>query len=329
MKVLVVFTGGTIGSKSDHNILKASEGVAYTLIETYQNNSTDDVDFTTITPLNIQSENLKPQDWTILIQAIEYADYETYDGVIITHGTDTLAYTSSLLALYFHHIQTPMILVSSHLPLEDPHNNGSINFATAMAFIKAKLAVGVFVSYQNPTQSFGSIFYGERLEMSRQLSAHFDSASGRFARYKDANFEIENLLQRAEHQERLQAHFHTKLLYIKPYPGISYDHYDLEDVTCVLHDLYHSGTADFKLLDAFIQKCTAKGIAIFLAPCLKTQNLYESSAYLNQTSAQILYNMTIEATLAKIYLAYGSFNAPDMRMRFLQQALSCEFITSA
>ncbi|MDH5464663.1 MAG: asparaginase domain-containing protein, partial [Thiovulaceae bacterium] len=239
MDVLVVFTGGTIGSKSDHDVLKASEGTAYTLLSEYQKKSADDVNFTTIAPLNILSENLKPQDWTILIQAIKDASYEKYDGVIITHGTDTLAYTSALLALYFHHIQIPILLVSSHLPLDDALNNGSVNFATAMAFIKDKLASGVFVAYKNPSESFTSIFYGERLLMSRQLSSHFDSVDVIFASYKEDSFHIQSTLRRPNHKHPLKADFNTNLLYIKPYPGINYDHYNLEDVSCVLHDLYH------------------------------------------------------------------------------------------
>ena len=325
-RVLVVFTGGTIGSESDENTIKASKGTAKVLLSIYKESIGEDVGFTAITPLNILSENLKPEDWATLIHSIEEANYRSFDGVIITHGTDTLAYSATLLALYFHAIKIPMLLVSSHLPLEDKLSNGFVNFTAAVDFIKENIASGLFVSYKNPSETFTSIFLGTRIAMSTQLSSHFESIDGIYAKYENNHFHGQTNIQIKESTFNLKASFTKNILYIKPYPGINYHHYNLDKVDAVLHDLYHSGTANFEILHDFIQECFEMNIPIFLAPLRKEQNVYESTALLQQDQATFIYNISIEATLAKLYIAFGSFDTLEEIHSFLKTPLNNEFL---
>jgi len=79
-----------------------------------------------------------PGVWQTLITAIEAQHPEHYDGIIITHGTDTLAYTAAALSFYFNAIKIPILLVSSDYPLDDSKANGLDNFMCAVEFIRQK-----------------------------------------------------------------------------------------------------------------------------------------------------------------------------------------------
>jgi L-asparaginase len=101
---------------------------------------------------------------------------------------------------------------------------------------------------------------------------------------------------------------------IKPYPGLNYDHFNLNDIDAVLHDLYHSGTAcassqwgeNHSLLN-FINRCAQKNIKVYLAPSIKSTNAYQSTRALIEQGAQMIWNMSIEAAYVKLMLGYGNF----------------------
>jgi L-asparaginase len=109
-KILVVFTGGTIGSKVSNKTIDVDEQIGYLLIEKFKEQSKLDVEFETIQPLNILSENCTPKDWSKIITAIKSAKSDDIDGIIITHGTDTLPYTSAIVSYVFADTDIPTIL---------------------------------------------------------------------------------------------------------------------------------------------------------------------------------------------------------------------------
>ena len=67
--------------------------------------------------LNLDSSNLSPEHWQIIAKAIA-ANYENYDGFVITHGTDTMAYTAAALSQMLHNCQTPVVLTGAQLPIQ-------------------------------------------------------------------------------------------------------------------------------------------------------------------------------------------------------------------
>ncbi len=119
-----MFTGGTIGSRISNKTIDVDERVGYLLIEEFKTNSTLDVEFETIHPLNILSENCTPQDWTKMIDALKGLNMDDFDGIIITHGTDTLPYTSAIVSFLFAHSNIPIILTASNYALDHPESNG-------------------------------------------------------------------------------------------------------------------------------------------------------------------------------------------------------------
>ncbi|MFA5019213.1 MAG: asparaginase domain-containing protein, partial [Methylobacter sp.] len=148
--ILVVFTGGTIGSIATGGTINTSDSTSFELIRQFQQHDENhrQIHFDTIQPLQILSENLAPGAWKTLIAAIEAARPDQYDGIIITHGTDTLAYTACALSFYFNAARIPMLLVSSDYPLNNPKANGLENFICAVEFILQKIETGVFVPYR-------------------------------------------------------------------------------------------------------------------------------------------------------------------------------------
>jgi len=103
-KILLVFTGGTIGSLASQGCIKTTDNAPSILLQLFESHYPDShqVQFKIIRPLNLLSENLHPVIWQNLLTAITAEQPEQYDGIIVTHGTDTLSYTAAALSFYFH-----------------------------------------------------------------------------------------------------------------------------------------------------------------------------------------------------------------------------------
>ena len=89
--------------------------------------------------LNLDSSNLSPEHWQIIAKAIA-ANYENYDGFVITHGTDTMAYTAAALSQMLQNCQKPVVLTGAQLPIQaegsDAPNNIYHAFLAATSPLK-------------------------------------------------------------------------------------------------------------------------------------------------------------------------------------------------
>ena len=347
-QILVVFTGGTIGSTATDGTINTSNNAPFKLLHLFNQNYPDhtDIHFETLQPLQILSENLAPAAWKIIIEAIESAQPEKYDGIIVTHGTDTLAYSAAALSFYFHALMKPMLLVSSDHPLENPKGNGLANFICAVEFIRQHIATGVFVPYRNAGQTM-QIHRGSRLTCSLQLSGDFYSVQGKhFMQFDGQHFTLADVKAIENGTETkysnnpassnvisLKPAFSSRILMIKPYPGLDYSHFSLASVDAVLHDLYHSGTAcateqwgnNLSLLE-FINRCNQHETPIYLAPAYKSENAYQSTRELIEHRAIMIWNMSIEAAYIKLALAYGNFSDKEQISSFIETDIANEHI---
>lgn len=335
--ILVVFTGGTIGSIATGGTINTSDTTSFKLIQMFEQyyENHRQIHFDTIQPLQILSENLAPVAWKTLIAAIEAAQPDQYDGIIITHGTDTLAYTACALSFYFNAGKIPMLLVSSDYPLDHPKANGLDNFICAVEFILQKNQPGVFVPYRNQQQAT-QLHQGTRLACSLQLSGDFFSVQGKsYLQFANRQFSLVNppAQQMPTQNTLLKADFSERLLMVKPYPGLDYSRFNLDGVDAVLHDLYHSGTAcasaqwgeNYSLLE-FIRRCEKQGVTVYLAPAIKSADAYQSTQALIEQGAKIIWNMSIEAAYVKLLLAYGNFDDQQEIMDFIAGDLAGEHL---
>ncbi len=349
--ILVVFTGGTIGSTASEGTINTSSDAPFKLIQQFQQHykNHQQIHFSTIQPLQILSENLTPCVWQTLISAIEAQQHGQYDGIIITHGTDTLAFTAAALSFYFNAINIPMLLVSSDYPLDDPRANGLENFICAVEFILQKIQAGIFVPYRNQQQTT-QVHRGSRLTCSLQLSGDFFSVQGKsFMQFENGQFSLLNLsansipgknrhspdedAYRGGMIPKIKANFSDRILMIKPYPGLNYANFNLENVDAVLHDLYHSGTAcastqwgENYSLNEFIKRCGEQDIKVYLAPAIKSANAYQSTRALIEQGAEMIWNMSIEAAYVKLMLAYGNFRDEQQIMEFINKDIAGEHV---
>lgn len=334
--ILVVFTGGTIGSVATGGAINTSDTMSFKLIQLFEQNYEDhrQIHFDTIQPLRILSENLAPAAWKTLIAAIEAARPDQYDGIIVTHGTDTLAYTACALSYYFNALKIPMLLVSSDYPLDHPKANGLENFICAVEFILQINHAGVFVPYRNQQQTT-QLHQGTRLACSLQLSGDFFSVQGKsYMQFENRRFSLLNpSKQPTPSHIPLTADFSERILMIKPYPGLDYSRFNLDNADAVLHDLYHSGTACASLqwgenysLVEFIKRCDKQNIPVYLAPAIKSADAYQSTQTLMEQGAKTIWNMSIEAAYVKLLLAYGNFDNDQEIMAFIAKDIAGELL---
>jgi L-asparaginase/Glu-tRNA(Gln) amidotransferase subunit D len=344
-QILLVFTGGTIGSTATDGTIDTASNAPFKLLQLfeqqYQNHK--DIHFDTLQPIQILSENLAPAAWELIITAIESIQPDKYDGIIITHGTDTLAYTAAAMSFYFNTSRVPILLVSSDYPLDNPKCNGLANFICAVEFIKQRIKTGVFVPYRNAGQAM-QVHLGSRLACSLQLSGDFYSVQGNsFMQFDGQHFTSANELPAESRKPAkqdaaidrisLNPQFSSHILMIKPYPGLDYSNIKLDAVDAVLHDLFHSGTActteqwgkNHSLLE-FAKRCGDLGITVYLAPAVKTENAYQSTRELIEHGAEMIWNTSIEAAYVKLMLAYGNFSDKQQVSKLINRDIACEHV---
>lgn len=210
MNILVIFTGGTIGSRlnEDEGVICAGHEAPYNLIENYVDNGT--VSFCTMEPYKILSENLAAGNIEMLVNLIQ-VHYKKYDGIIVTHGTDTLQYTAAALDIMFDNADIPIMLVSSNYVLTDDRANGQKNFNAAVSFIKDGVAKGVFVSYKNENEPVtfhkgryiqASLSMDDRVRSLRDMYYGQYDGEGHFV-YNDEFEKFETSLKRQENDTEI------------------------------------------------------------------------------------------------------------------------------
>ena len=334
--ILLVFTGGTIGSQAEGGTINIGNAAGFKLLQLFAGLDSDpnSVAFKTLQPLQILSENLHPGHWRQIIDCIEAEDLNLFDGIILTPGTATLAFSAAALGLYFGWLQIPMLLVSSDLPLDNPQANGLPNFLCAVEFIRRIRQGGVFAAYKNPGQTM-RVYLATRLASCLQLGSDFIGVQSRaFMLFENEGFkQLETLNDAGCASAPLKADFSARILLIRPYPGLDYSQFNLDGVDAVLHDLYHSGTAcasaawgERYSLTEFIKRCQGNDLNVYLAPAIQSESAYSSTRELLAHGAQMIWNMSLEAAYAKLLLAYGNFDNPQSVEYFLEQDIAWEHV---
>ena len=93
----------------------------------------------------LDSSNIRPAEWQEIARCI-FENREGFDGVVVSHGTDTMAYTASTVTFMLPNIDLPVVFTGSQLPLSDPMSDGMDNLNTAFAMAAAGIA-GVFIAF--------------------------------------------------------------------------------------------------------------------------------------------------------------------------------------
>lgn len=142
MRLLILATGGTIACLPDKNGLSP----AFQAKELLDFISCDRENIVCRDLFSLDSSNIQPEEWQTMAQAVHQCVSEDFDGVVITHGTDTLAYTASMLSFMLRGIPIPIVLTGAQYPIAYPDSDGKANLANAILAAQS-LPGGVYLSF--------------------------------------------------------------------------------------------------------------------------------------------------------------------------------------
>lgn len=305
-KILIILTGGTICSTENSEGKRSShaEDAKYKIVSAFRESDSPfrDVDFDYRTPIDILSENMTTDNWNILLDEFRSIEnLNSFKGIILLHGTDTLAYTSTLLSLMLTHLQIPLILVSSQLPIDNEGTNAKVNFRVAAELIMNGIAPNVYAVYRN---SDGNIYlhYGNHLRQCESFSDDFFSMDMQ----KIENTENACLKGRPFKSDagllKKVPTLSNSVLCITPYVGIDYSCYSLDRISAVIHYTYHSQTVcvdgDNSII-RFAQRCRQADTDLFLSPCSADSYKYVTTGKALGSGALPILPMTPEAAYVK------------------------------
>lgn len=232
MKINLVATGGTIGSRLIDGELVISDAATTQIASVI---SADKVfgDF------KIHSAGVDFSDLNTLRLTIEKATANA-DGVVVTHGTDTLAFSASYLAFAFSATAIPIVMCAADNPLTDYDSNGYDVLRAAVSLIESKKR-GVYVLYKNPYEMV-KIHHGARLIPAHLHESFYFSLPGN-------NAFVDTGLMRGMNFE-LNEH---KVLYVSPYVGMDYSALDTAGYSAIVQVAYHSGKINVAAFNGFAE----------------------------------------------------------------------------
>ena len=305
----MITTGGTIASiPSDNGLIPEISGKdIISLMPELKNICTIDA----LELLNIDSSNISKKHYILMLDTLE-KNYDNYDGFVITHGTDTMAYSSSMLACAIENLSKPVVFTGSQLPLKAKATDAYRNLYDA--FLAASDNVyGVFLAFN------GDIHYGDSVKkVYSENFTGFLSINNKTAGKSDNNKIIWNKLYKNHNIKPVfNKNISEKVFVLKMIPSLKPDIIDVlinMGYRAVIIEGYGAGgvpTADCeKNFIPALQKAIENNVAVVCA----TQCLYDG-VHLDKYPAGIISekygaisskNMTLEKTLAKVMLGLGN-----------------------
>ena len=304
-KILLLTTGGTIASvPGGEGLVPHRSGVMERELEqlrTYYSITIQDV-------MCLDSSNIRPEEWQLIAQTV-FEQRQGYDGIVISHGTDTMAYTASAVTFMLPDIDLPVVFTGSQLPLTDMLSDGPDNLRTAFA-MAASGCPGVFLAFDR------KVMLGCRAVKVRASGfSAFESVNARYAALvSNLGLVVDpQVLPKFQGQSRLCPNISREVFLLKLTPGLNPAVFDM------LAAMGYKGI----VIEAFglggmnvlhrglrgIRRCVEDGVSIVVT----TQCLYDSANLeVYQVGNKLLElgviqgrDMTSEAAMTKLMWAIG------------------------
>jgi L-asparaginase len=337
-QILIIYTGGTIGMMSDPKtkVLRPInfEQIMDNVPELDRLNcklkvhSFDEI---------IDSSNMNPVIWSQLAALIK-ENYDSVDGFVILHGSDTMAFTASALSFMLENLSKPIIFTGSQLPISAIRTDAKENLMTAIEIAKAKKhersrvpEVCIYFDYK--------LFRGNRA---------FKYNSSKFEAFRSPNypilaesgvhlkFSINDIRQPGDGPLTVHKDLVSDVAVLKLYPGISPKVVETilgADVRGIVMETFGAGntTTDKWFTDMLKHAINSGKVILDISQCkVGTVELgrYETSKELKDMGVANGYDMTYESAITKMMFLLGQYEEPSMIKEMLETDLRGELTVS-
>lgn len=303
--ILLLTTGGTIASVPGRDGLKPQPS---SIMEQALDQLRNHYDITVKDVMCLDSSNIRPEDWQRIARYI-FNNRKEFDGIVVSHGTDTMAYTASAVSFMLPGLDTCVVFTGSQLPLTDALSDGPDNLRTAFA-MAATGHPGVFIAFDR------KIMRGCRAVKVRASGfTAFESVNARYVGTVSSNGLVINpkALSVPTGVPALQDKVSETVFLLKLTPGLSPEIFDaLKDLGYRGIVIEAFGLGGMNVLDRGMQgirRAVENGISVVVT----TQCLYDSAdLQVYQVGNRLLElgviqgrDMTSEAALTKLMWALG------------------------
>ena len=336
--ILLIYTGGTIGMKEDPALgaLKPFD-FSHILEEVPElGKFAYRIDSYTFSPL-IDSSDVEPSLWVELTNLIEQK-YDDYDGFVILHGTDTMAYSASALSFMLEGLTKPVIFTGSQLPIGAPRTDGKENLISAVEIAATKdkeghaLVPEVCICFDN------MLMRGNRTsKLNADNFRAFSSENCPPLAEAGINIRYNTSVIRRPESWTSRPEFHkeldTRVAILKKHPGITPQ--VVKDIVCskdtraVIIETYGAGNAPSKewFIDIISQASKDGKILMNVTQCTAgsvNMDIYATGKSLKEAGVTSGYDSTTESALGKLFYLLGKFDKNESVQKFIGENLRGE-----
>ena len=323
-KICYIYTGGTIGmtaTDAGYAPKKNYLREAMEAIEELQREEMPRWDLVEFDPL-LDSSNITVNEWNRIGRAISERNYD-YDGFVVLHGTDTMAYTASALSFMLEGLSKPVVLTGSQIPIGELRSDARDNIITAAMIAAEGRCPEVSLYFA------GRLLRGNRTtKISSDEMLAFDTPN--LPELANAGIQIRYnekiILPAGENFAFVPFVEDVPIAVLKVFPGIQFGLFEgimTESLKGMVLEAFGAGNIpqyDKKLIP-IVQKAVRNGTVIIVCTqCLRGSvqlGTYETSGALKAAGALSGYDMTAEAAVAKLYYLFSKgYDAEKIRELF-------------
>ena len=314
-KILIIYTGGTIGMVNDpltgalipFDFKQIRQNVPELARLNYQ------LDVHSFDPI-LDSSNMDPVIWAELAAIIERT-YDDYDGFVVLHGSDTMAYTASALSFMLKNLSKPVVLTGSQLPIGEIRTDAKENLITALEIVATKNGdramvpeVSIYFDYQLFRGNRAIKYNSEKFEAFRSPNYHILAEAG-----VNLSFYSNYITELPLEEFRVQTSFNANIGVLKLYPGITVHAVKAiteSSVDAIVLETFGSGnttTAEW-FIDSLQAALDRGKLIVDISQCQGGSvelGKYETSKKLQQMGIISGFDMTFEATVTKLMYLMG------------------------
>lgn len=335
-RVLIIYTGGTIGMINDPETgaLKPFDFESlYASIPELKQFDYELETFSVEEP--IDSSDMNPELWADIAKTI-FDNYANYDGFVVLHGTDTMAFTTAALSFMLPGLKKPVIFTGSQLPIGQIRTDGKENLITAIEMAGMKDMSGNSVIQEVALYFEFQLYKGNRVtKISTFNFEAFKSYNYPLLAQAGTNIKIDhNSLYRSQKEElELITNFNANIALVKLFPGMPIGPigtiFDFSKVEGVILETFGNGNSfsspEFEEIIADYMH--AGGIVLNITQCAQGNvvlGLYQTSVHFKRLEVISGRDITTEAAVTKMMYVLGQTSDQKERIELMSQNICGE-----